>query len=237
MALIRRSVTAVILMAALASLLFACATNWPVAFRAPPLDLNAQLNPATGRQVRALRDDAPRCVALLDAAGARATLLPPLAVGECGYADAVRTRATNDIVWRPADRAVACPVAAALLLWEREVVQPAARLHLRERVTRIDHLGTYNCRRIGGRPDGDFSEHARANAIDVAGFRLADGRTVSVLRDWQGADAEARFLRAVRDGACQLFATTLSPDYNAAHADHLHLDMAARGGWWGGVCQ
>jgi len=62
---------------------------------------------------------------------------------------------------------------------------------------------------------------------------LSDGRRISVVGDWQGDDAKARFLRQVRDGACDLFATTLSPDYNAAHRDHLHLDQAARGamGW------
>ena len=30
----------------------------------------------------------------------------------------------------------------------------------------------------------------------------------------------------VRDKACRSFGSVLSPDYNAAHADHLHLDMA-----------
>ena len=49
----------------------------------------------------------------------------------------------------------------------------------------------------------------------------------------RGDPAERRFLRRVRDGACGLFATVLSPDYNAAHRDHLHLDQADRGmgGW------
>jgi hypothetical protein len=39
----------------------------------------------------------------------------------------------------------------------------------------------------------------------------------------------------VRNGACQLFATVLSPDYNEAHRDHLHFDQAERGamGWRG----
>ena len=46
---------------------------------------------------------------------------------------------------------------------------------------------------------------------------------------------EARFLRRARDEACTVFGTVLSPDYNAAHADHLHLDQAARG--FGGVCR
>jgi len=84
-----------------------------------------------------------------------------------------------------------------------------------------------------GRSEGDFSEHATANALDVAGFTLADGRSISVLRDWTGDGEDAQFLRAVRDGACDLFSTVLSPDYNAAHRDHFHFDQADRGttGW------
>ena len=59
-----------------------------------------------------------------------------------------------------------------------------------------------------------------------------------MLRDWGGEGAEgdeAAFLRRVRDGACGIFGTVLSPDYNEAHRDHLHLDQAARG--WGGFCR
>lgn len=67
----------------------------------------------------------------------------------------------------------------------------------------------------------------RADAIDVSGFRLADGTRIAVARDWRD-DHRGAFLRDIRDGACKLFATILSPDYNAAHADHLHLDQANR---------
>ena len=49
--------------------------------------------------------------------------------------------------------------------------------------------------------------------------------------------AEATFLREVRTGACDLFATVLSPDYNAAHRDHLHFDQADRGGTGWGLCR
>jgi hypothetical protein len=102
-------------------------------------------------------------------------------------------------------------------------------------VAAVEHLGTYSCRRVNGGAEGDWSEHATANAIDMASFRLADGRRVSVLADWTGGGADAAFLREVRDGACRLFATVLSPDYNEAHRDHLQLDQAARGarGWRG----
>jgi len=113
------------------------------------------------------------------------------------------------------------------------VVQPAAARHLGTSIARIDHFGSYSCRRLYGRSQGDWSEHATANALDVAGFRFADGRRMTIIDDWNGSPDEQAFLREVRDGACRLFATVLSPDYNAAHRDHLHLDQAARGemGW------
>jgi hypothetical protein len=112
-------------------------------------------------------------------------------------------------------------------------LQPAAERHFGARVVRIEHFGSYNCRRIYGRSQGDWSEHATANALDVAGLVLSDGTRASVIRDWKGEGPKARFLRDVRDGACRMFTTVLSPDYNAAHRDHLHLDLADRGamGW------
>ncbi len=70
-----------------------------------------------------------------------------------------------------------------------------------------------------------MSQHATANAIDVSGFTLNDGRKISLKADWTGDDAKAKFLRAARDGLCDWFNTVLSPDYNALHADHFHADM------------
>ncbi|QYU66996.1 extensin family protein [Leptolyngbya sp. 15MV] len=69
------------------------------------------------------------------------------------------------------------------------------------------------------------SEHATANAIDIAGFVLRDGRDLTLLRDWPRETEEAGFLRAARDGACRWFRAVLGPEYNAAHRDHFHLDM------------
>ncbi len=66
---------------------------------------------------------------------------------------------------------------------------------------------------------------ATGDAVDIAAFHLADGRTVSVARDWASAGPQGAFLHRVRDGACRVFNGVLSPDYNAAHRDHLHLDM------------
>lgn len=218
-----------------AALLIALICAWLVYSRArpqdspfTPLDLTRPVGMFTGRKLAGLADDTRLCHTLLFRAGIRYTALPPGGSGQCAYENAVRLRLLPDLP------DLACPAAAALVLWEREIVRPAAERHLGTRVTRVDHFGSYSCRRLYGRSTGDWSEHARANAIDVAGFRLADGRRLTVVNGWtRGTPAEQAFLREVRDGACDLFATVLSPDYNAAHRDHLHLDQAARGemGW------
>ncbi|HEY0113867.1 MAG TPA: extensin family protein [Allosphingosinicella sp.] len=202
------------------------------------LDLGRPVGTFTGRKLAALSGAGAECRALMQRAGIRFTPLPTRRAEEsCGYEDAVRFASGGAVTlaYRPSDLALSCPVAAALALWEWHVVQPTALEHLGARVASIDHYGSYSCRRIYGRSEGQWSEHATANAVDIAAFRLTDGRRISVLGDWKGEGSKARFLREVRDGACRLFATTLSPDYNAAHRDHLHLDQAQRGamGWRG----
>ena len=199
------------------------------------LRLDQRIGIFTLRKLAALADDPARCRTLLLQAGSADVMAPPRAAGpNCGYAAGVRlVAATGEVRFAPAAPVASCPVAAALVLLERQVVQPAALRHLGSPVTAIDHAGTYSCRRLYGRTTGEYSEHATANALDITAFRTADGRAVSVLSDWRSDGPEGAFLREVRDGACRLFATVLSPDYNAAHADHLHLDQAERGqtGW------
>ena len=106
-------------------------------------------------------------------------------------------------------------------------MQPLARRLLGAPVVRIDHFGSFACRTIGGEAGGRRSEHARANAFDVAGFVLANGRAVRVARDWNAAGPPGRFLREVHAGACRFWNVVLGPDYNAAHRDHVHLDRGA----------
>lgn len=216
---------------------FGALALWGAAVRggAGALDLAADPGPLTGRGIAALVGDGEACRAQLRQAGVAFVPAPGRYDGRCGPRNPVRPAPTGalTLAMRPADVAPSCPVIAGVALWEWHVLQPAARRHLGSRVAAIEHLGSYSCRRVNGRSDGAWSEHASANALDVAGFRLADGRRISVAADWPGDDAASRFLREARDGACGLFATVLSPEYNAAHRDHFHLDQAARGaaGW------
>lgn len=121
---------------------------------------------------------------------------------------------------------LSCPMTARLHEWIREGLQPAARKRFGSEVVQIDSYGTYACRPRNNMAGSEPSEHSWANAIDIAGVRLADGRRISVLKDWDGKDKAARkFLRDLRDEGCKAFNLVLGPDDNAQHRDHLHFDM------------
>ena len=196
-----------------------------------PLDLNDPEGWATQRKILALRDDVPACRATLERSGVSFVVQAPVGEGECRRED--RTR-LSDYPLAPDIPATTCPVSLALELWQRDTLEPVAQDIFGQGLARVEHLGAYSCRRMYGRDEGPWSQHATANAIDIAGFVLEDGTRISVLSDWQGEGDKQRFLRGVRDGACGAFSTVLSPDYNAAHADHLHLDMDNR---WMSVCR
>lgn len=128
-------------------------------------------------------------------------------------------------------KAMACPLARTFVAWVRNGVVPAGREILGSPVVRVDSFGTFACRNINGAavPSTKLSEHARGNAVDIWGFTLADGRRITVESGWNAPDPAVRdFLRVVHASACKRFLTVLSPDYNAAHFNHLHMDMGGR---------
>jgi hypothetical protein len=214
----------------------ACFDRRPQELPWTALRLDDPVGRFTAGKIAAMGSSPAQCRALLAVAGVRDRPAPTRRPGpECGYDDGVILAAGNarQSGFAPAGLVTSCPVATALLLWDGRVVQAAAERHFGQGVAAFVHAGSFSCRRLYGRESGAWSEHATADAVDILGFRLEDGRTVSVLRDWPRTGTEAAFLRDVRDGACDLFTTVLSPEYNAAHRDHLHLDTAYRspGGW------
>ena len=122
-------------------------------------------------------------------------------------------------------KAMRCGLAEEFIGWTRNAVAPAAYQVLGSRLVRIETMGTYACRNTVGTAAPRLSGHATANAVDVSAFILADGRRISVRDDWRAADEDRqRFFKLIHASACKRFGTVLSPDYNAAHHDHLHLE-------------
>lgn len=173
------------------------------------------------------RPEDASCIADLGASGARFDALP-----DTYAAPGCNKLGTVQLMALAGDRAplnvsnlgpVRCGTAKAFNDWARFGVDRAARQLLGSPIVRIETMGSYACRNVAGTERR--SAHARAEAIDVSGFVLADGRRIVLKRDWDGGDGATReFLRVVHKSACKRFGTVLGPEYNAAHADHFHLE-------------
>jgi hypothetical protein len=122
-----------------------------------------------------------------------------------------------------------CPMVPQVERWITTVVDPAARAHFGVALSEIKVAASYSCRPMNNVFGARLSEHGHANALDVAGFLLVDGRTITVKGGWNGAPQEQEFLRAVHRGACREFTTVLGPEADANHRDHFHVDLARHG--------
>ena len=142
----------------------------------------------------------------------------------CGWENAVRISSAGGAALSVGT--VSCEVAAGMAMWLAHEVQPRALSILGARVTSVQHAGTYSCRDVKGRKflPSVRSQHATANALDVSGFTLADGRRISIERDWRGKGPAAQFLHEIHARACRYFRVAIGPEFNAAHRDHLHFD-------------
>lgn len=180
---------------------------------APPVTLNLP----TSRETQA-------CFADLSREGVRFSPLPDRDFG--GGCQVIGAVQLIDIgVPVTGITAMRCGLAETFIAWTRNAVAPAAYEILGSRLVRVETMGSYACRNTIGAATTRLSGHATANAVDVSAFVLADGRRISVERDWRDDDEPVRrFFAAIHASACKRFGTVLSPDYNAAHHDHLHLE-------------
>jgi hypothetical protein len=171
------------------------------------------------------------CPAVL-AGRVEAEMLPPLADGACGVRSPLSVTAilvNGRMVPLSSPAIVNCRMATALPEWAAAV---DGYLAAREgtRLARLLTGTSYFCRNRNNAATGDLSEHGFANALDVTGFELEDGRTISLPDGWLDPLSPAgRLLRFAHDAACAGFTTTLGPGANALHADHLHVDLGCHG--------
>jgi hypothetical protein len=151
---------------------------------------------------------------------------PPLpALGPARAAQATGSVAPVSV--QPA-ATLACPIVSALDQWIANSVQPAAMRWFGSPVAEIKQISAYSCRGMNGNRRARISEHAFGNALDIAAFTLADGRTITVKNGWRGLPEEQGFLRDVQGAACEQFTTVLAPGSNVYHYDHIHVDLMKR---------
>ena len=193
-----------------------------------PLNLNEPNSWFLDFRLAALKSDVAQCQATLTSPLINARAVPDAPYDKgCGWRNAVRF-STAGGASVSVDK-MRCDLAAAFTLWMAHEVQPAARQYLNAGVKNVQHMGVYACRNIIGSAalTAFRSQHAGANAIDVSAFQLSDGRSISVAKNWKAQGPEAKFLHAIHDRACRYFRVALGPGYNAAHANHFHLDRGA----------
>lgn len=177
------------------------------------------------------RDYQVACPAVLQGK-VEARMLPPLSDGQCGAQSPLELSAVlanGRMVPLSGAITTDCGMATAMPEW---IAAVDSYLMARENTTIAELVvGTsYMCRKVNNAAEGNLSFHAFADAIDVLGFRLEDGRTVTVEADWAEApSSEGRLLRYAHGAACSHFTTVLGPEANALHHDHFHLDLGCHG--------
>ena len=181
--------------------------------------------------------------------------LPPIKQGLCGTPAPILVRSVgvDPAVEIDPPATVSCDLAKALSDWI-ERIQPEAEDLLGSPVVQL-RASSYACRNVYNRANSRLSQHALANALDLAGFVLASGERITVMGDWKdktarsGADGrspillanasvsfqslltsqlKSEFVQAAHENACRVFGTVLGPRANKAHRDHFHLDMRER---------
>jgi hypothetical protein len=197
----------------------------PILNPLPPIDLGQPRQWLVDWRLASIKSNPDICARTLKAPHIDAQPIPdsPMKDG-CGWSNSVRLVAAGGA--RVGFDKLTCEAAVALALWLEYEVQPLAKEILGQTVRSVQNYGSFSCRNIVGNPiwRNVRSQHASANAADIGGFTLADGRTISVRTHWRGENPEGRFLRAAHRAACPYFRVVLGPDYNAAHHDHFHLD-------------
>ncbi|HEY9057221.1 MAG TPA: extensin family protein [Aurantimonas sp.] len=186
----------------------------------------AAITPAAAVLAAAAIEDAKMCEAELEKRGVLFTIGESISEGACGVLRPVNIERLSSGVAVSSGTKLLCRSALALDRWMTDSVVPAAKASFpTETLTEFRHASTYVCRTRAS--ENGISEHARGSAVDIAAFAFRDGTRIGV--EAHPPDSpEARFQRAVREGACGPFKTVLGPGTDADHATHFHLDIAAR---------
>ncbi|SDR46710.1 Uncharacterized conserved protein [Rhizobiales bacterium GAS191] len=181
----------------------------------------------------ALPSAAATCLAKLGASDVKAESAPapPAPLSDCGIVAPVRLTsiglangATLDLPDRPV---LDCEFATVFTDFARNLMAPLGTAMLGSQIAALGTGPGYECRGRNRLAGAKTSAHGKGIAIDLVVIMLADHRRIAVAR--QANTAEALFLHTMRQAACGWFTTVLGPGSDAAHAEHLHFDIARHG--------
>jgi len=203
----------------------------------PPLSIPAELSPpqeayaafpdATDTAVQEAPVAPSACQVRLSAIAAFRAIPVLVGPGDCGATDAVVldavTLADRTKVPLTPPATLRCTMAEAVAHWVREDVAAAAT-KLGSPLRGVDNFDSYECRGRNRQRGAVISEHGRANALDVRGFKLASGQTVSLT----DVNVDKPWREGIRGSACARFSTVLGPGSDGFHEEHIHLDLAER---------
>jgi hypothetical protein len=140
----------------------------------------------------------------------------------------IKTRArTVTEVHLPEEPVISCQFAERLAAWLGNLVAPLITARTSTDLRAVRTGPGYECRNRNGAATGKLSAHAVGRAIDISAFELASGKFIAIKPD--GDETARNVVDTVRTAACGWFTTVLGPGADAAHTDHLHVDMALHG--------
>ena len=133
----------------------------------------------------------------------------------------------GSVIQFPNQPLIDCRLAEPLARWVGEVVAPVIAANYSSPLRAVQTGLGYECRNRNHETTGKLSAHAIGLAVDISGFELANAQIVSV-KSGNDPVSEA-VLRTIRTAGCGWFTTVLGPGSDAAHANHLHLDIQRHG--------
>jgi hypothetical protein len=182
------------------------------------------------------------CSAVLGRHEMRAEPAAPIRQGACGTPAPIKLQTIGrPVVTLQPVIVTNCAVADALGQWVERVLQPAARDIFQSEVVRLVGTASFACRNRNGAAAGPISEHAFANAVDVAGAMLADGRQITVLQGWgrvaRDAGAKGAALTAVAASGKPPFhrsqrSALQGPAVAVAGTSEPSAELSAEGRFW-----
>jgi hypothetical protein len=139
----------------------------------------------------------------------------------CGWVNGFKVKTIAGAKLGNGATVLSCPMATSMAMWMQHVQKKAKKIY-GSPIVKIHHFGTYNCRKI--RNGFLQSQHSHANAIDVSGFTLKNGKTIRVLGNWHKDSKASSLIRHAYLKSCTYFNVHLGPGNDKSHQNHFHLD-------------